>query len=141
MTAKGQIKPLLVVDNLSTFLPTPKGYVHAVDGVSFVLEPGTTLGLVGESGCGKTMTAYSVMGLLPRNAVVAKESKIEFRGLNLIGLPGSQLRQILGNDIAIIFQDPMLSLNPVIKVGRQITEVLIHHLQIDKPTRKHTGSL
>ena len=140
MTAKGQIKPLLVVDNLSTFLPTPKGYVHAVDGVSFVLEPGTTLGLVGESGCGKTMAAYSVMGLLPRNAVVAKESKIEFRGLNLIGLPGSQLRQILGNDIAMIFQDPMLSLNPVIKVGRQITEVLIHHLQIDKPTARDRAS-
>ena len=132
MTAKGQIKPLLEVDNLRTFLQTPKGHLHAVDGVSFALEPGKTLGLVGESGCGKTMTAYSLMGLLPWNAVVSRETTVVFRGLNLVGLPGTQLRQILGKDIAMIFQDPMVSLNPVIKVGQQIAEVLIHHLKIGK---------
>ena len=132
MTAKGQIKPLLVVDNLRTLLPTPKGHVHAVDGISFALEPGKTLGLVGESGCGKTMTAYSLMGLLPREAVVSRETTVEYRGQNLAGLPRAQLRRILGKDIAMIFQDPTVSLNPVIKVGQQIAEVLIHHLKIGK---------
>ena len=132
MTARGQVKPLLAVDNLRAYLPTPKGYVQAVDGVSFVLEPGKTLGLVGESGCGKTMTAYSLMGLLPRNTVVSKETVIEFRGQNLVGLPAARLRRILGKDIAMIFQDPTVSLNPVIKVGHQVAEVLIHHLNMSK---------
>ena len=136
MTASGRTNPLLKVENLRAFLPTPNGDVHAVDGVSFVLESGRTLGLVGESGCGKTMTAYSIMGLLPRHAEVPGETRVEFHGQNLIGLPGSQLRQILGKDIAMIFQDPTLSLNPVLKVGRQITEVLIHHLHIDKPAAR-----
>ena len=132
MSAKWQMNPLLAVENLHAFLPTPKGQVHAVDGVSFVLEPGKTLGVVGESGCGKTMTAYSLMGLLPRNAIISPETTIEFRGKDLIGLTGSQLRRILGKDMAMIFQDPMISLNPVIKLGRQITEVLRHHLKMEK---------
>ena len=142
MSAKGQIKPLLAVENLHTFLPTPEGQVHAIDGISFVLEPGKTLGVVGESGSGKTMTAYSLMGLLPRNAIISPETTIEFLGHNLVGLAGSQLRRILGKDIAMIFQDPMTSLNPVIKVGQQITEVLGHHLQMDKQTaREHATEL
>ena len=124
MIASGRANPLLMVENLRTFLPTPKGFAHAVDGISFILEPGRTLGLVGESGCGKTMTAYSVMSLLPRNAVVAKESTIEFRGQNLVGLPGAQLRRILGKDIAMIFQDAAASLNPVRKIGKTISEPL-----------------
>ena len=132
MSIKRQINPLLAVENLHAFLPTPKGQVHAVDGVSFALEPGKTLGVVGESGSGKTMTAYSLMGLLPRNALIPPETRIEFLGQNLVGLARSQLRRILGRDIAMIFQDPMISLNPVIKVGKQITEVLRHHLQMDK---------
>ena len=132
MSAYGQTNQLLLVENLRTFLPTPAGCVHAVDGISFVLEPGKTLGLVGESGCGKTMTAYAVMGLLPRKAVIDRESTIKFRGRNLVDLPDSQMRRILGHDMAMVFQDPMSSLNPVVKVGRQIVEVLIHHLKIDK---------
>ncbi len=132
MMAKAHITPLLVVENLRTFVRTPKGDVHAVDGVSFTLNPGKTLGVVGESGCGKTMMARSLMGLLPRNAVMPPETTIEFLRQSMLGLPGPQLRRILGKDIAMIFQDPMISLNPVIKVGKQITEVLTHHLQIDK---------
>jgi peptide/nickel transport system ATP-binding protein len=132
MSANGQIKPILAVENLHTYLSTPKGQVHTVDGVSFALEPGKTLGVVGESGCGKTMMAYSLMGLLPRNATMSAETTIEFLGQNLVGLARSQLRRILGRDIAMIFQDPMTSLNPVIKVGKQITEVLRHHLQMNK---------
>jgi ABC-type dipeptide/oligopeptide/nickel transport system ATPase component len=124
MIASGRANPLLMVENLHAFLPTPKGFAHAVDGISFILEPGRTLGLVGESGCGKTMTAYSVMSLLPRNAVVAKESAIEFRGQNLVGLPGAQLRRILGKDIAMIFQDAAAYLNPVRKIGKTISEPL-----------------
>jgi len=130
--AKRQIKPLLAVENLHTFVPTTKGQVHAVDGVSFVLEPGKTLGVVGESGCGKTMTAYSIMNLLPRGTVISPETTIEFLGQNLVGLPRPQLRRILGKNITMIFQDPMTSLNPVIKIGKQISEVLVHHLQMDK---------
>jgi oligopeptide/dipeptide ABC transporter ATP-binding protein len=132
MMAKRQIKPLLAVENLHTFVPTTKGQVHAVDGVSFVLKPGKTLGVVGESGCGKTMTAYSIMNLLPRGTVISPETTIEFLGQNLVGLPRPQLRRILGKNITMIFQDPMTSLNPVIKIGKQISEVLVHHLQMDK---------
>ena len=132
MIAKAHNTPLLAVENLQTLVPTPGGLVHAVDGVSFALEPGKTLGVVGESGCGKTMMARSVMGLLPRNAIMPPETRIEFLGENLVGLAGPQMRQILGKDIAMIFQDPMLSLNPVIKVGKQISEVLTHHLQMDR---------
>ena len=132
MMAKRQIKSLLAVENLHTFVPTNRGQVHAVDGVSFVLEPGKTLGVVGESGCGKTMTAYSIMNLLPRGTVISPETTIEFLGQNLVGLPRPQLRRILGKNITMIFQDPMTSLNPVIKIGKQISEVLVHHLQMDK---------
>ena len=139
MTEKAHITPLLAVENLRTLIPTRGGRVHAVDGVSFALEPGKTLGVVGESGCGKTMMARSIMGLLPRNAIMPPETRIEFLGKNLVGLPGSQMRLLLGKDIAMIFQDPMLSLNPVIKVGRQITEVLHHHLKMDKPAARDRG--
>ena len=139
MTAKAHITPLLAVENLRMLVPTPGGRVHAVDGVSFALEPGKTLGVVGESGCGKTMMARSIMGLLPRNAIVPPETCIEFLGQNLVGLPGPQMRHILGKDLAMIFQDPMLSLNPVIKVGRQISEVLHHHLKMNKPAARDRG--
>jgi oligopeptide/dipeptide ABC transporter ATP-binding protein len=132
MMAKARITPLLAVENLRALVPTPGGLVHAVDGVSFALEPGKTLGVVGESGCGKTMMARSLMGLLPRNTVMPPETTIEFLGQSMLGLPGPHLRRILGKDIAMIFQDPMISLNPVIKVGKQIAEVLTHHLQMDK---------
>ena len=142
MMAKGPIQSLLAVENLSVVLPTPRGIVQAVDRVSLVLEAGQTLGLVGESGCGKTMTAYSIMGLLPHNARVPKSTAIRFRGQNLVDLPGAGLRRLLGKDIAMIFQDPMTSLNPVMPIGRQITEVLCHHLKMDQtPARKRAVAL
>ncbi|MGD9176123.1 MAG: ATP-binding cassette domain-containing protein, partial [Desulfobacterales bacterium] len=140
MIAKAHKKPLLKVENLRTYVPTSKGRVHAVDGISFVLEPGKTLGVVGESGCGKTMTAYSLMDLLPRGAIMSPQTTIQFLGQNLVNLPRPQLRQILGKDIAMIFQDPMTSLNPVIKIGQQISEVLIHHLQMDKQAARDRAS-
>ena len=80
-------RPLLAVVNLSAYLPSPKGYVRAVDGVSFTLEPGKTLGLVGESGCGKSMLARALMGLLPKGAIVAEDSAVKFKGKNLLALP------------------------------------------------------
>jgi peptide/nickel transport system ATP-binding protein len=142
MIAEAHKKPLLKVENLCTYVPTPKGRVHAVDGISFILEHGKTLGVVGESGCGKTMTAYSLMDLLPRGATMSPQTTIKFLGQNLINLPRPQLRKILGKDIAMIFQDPMTSLNPVIKIGQQISEVLVHHLQLDKQVaRDRAGEL
>lgn len=123
---------LLSVENLSVILQTPQGEVPVVDDVSFTLERGKTLGLVGESGCGKTMTAYALMALLPRKARVSETTAIRFQKQNLAGMKGAGLRQLLGKDIAMVFQDPMTSLNPVMTIGRQITEVLRHHLKLDQ---------
>ena len=96
MTANAHMRPLLAIENLHTLLPTPGGLVHAVDGVSLTLKSGKTLGVVGESGCGKTMMARSIMGLLPRNAVMPPETRINFMGNNLVDLPEPQIRRILG---------------------------------------------
>jgi peptide/nickel transport system ATP-binding protein len=136
MTAAVRKKPLLSVQNVHAFLSTLRGSIRVVDGISFILEHGKTLGLVGESGCGKSMLARTLMGLLPQATVVGQDATIEFRGQNLLKLPAKQLRRIIGKDMAMVFQDPMTSLNPVIKVGHQITEVLIHHLRIDKQTAR-----
>lgn len=132
MIAEDRKKPLMAVNNLHAFLPNHRGYVRAVDGISFTLERGKTLGLVGESGCGKSMLARAIMGLLPQDTVVGQDATIQFQGQNLLRLPSKQLRRIIGKDMAMIFQDPMTALNPVIKVGQQIAEVLIHHLRVDK---------
>src|SRR5229473_2606495 len=106
---------LLEVRNLSTHFPTREGLVRAVDGVSFYLDRGELLGLVGESGCGKSMTALSIMRLIaPPGRIVGGE--IDFDGRNLLKLSDSEMREIRGNDIAMIFQDPMTSLNPVFTV-------------------------
>src|SRR4030095_14855646 len=114
---------LLEVNNLRTYFQTRAGLVRAVDGVSFYLEGGELLGLVGESGCGKSITALSIMRLVgPPGKIVAGE--IVFDGRNLLTLSDSEMRQIRGDDIAMIFQDPMTSLNPVFTVGEQIAEAL-----------------
>jgi len=136
MIAEDRKKPLMAVNNLHAFLPNYRGYVRAVDGISFTLERGKTLGLVGESGCGKSMLARAIMGILPQDTVVGQDATIEFQGRNLLRLPSKQLRRIIGKDMAMIFQDPMTALNPVIKVGQQIAEVLIHHLKVDKQTAR-----
>ncbi|MEV0587805.1 ABC transporter ATP-binding protein [Nonomuraea sp. NPDC050310] len=100
--------------------------VRAVDKVSFSVAPGETVGLVGESGCGKSVTSLAIMGLLPKRGVRLGGS-ISFDGTELIGLPQDKLRRMRGRDLAMVFQDPMTSLNPVIPIGTQVTEVLVRH--------------
>ena len=122
---------LLEVKDLQTHFPTRTGLVRAVDGVSFYLQRGELLGLVGESGCGKSMTALSIMRLVaPPGKIVGGE--ILFEGKDLIKLPESEMRQLRGDDIAMIFQDPMTSLNPVFTVGEQIAEALRLHRKLSR---------
>jgi peptide/nickel transport system ATP-binding protein len=115
---------LLQVEELSCGFHTEDGYQRVVDGVSFALEPGATLGLVGESGCGKTVTALAVMGLLPRPAGVLESGRILVNGQNLAALKPDQLRQFRGRQLGMIFQEPMTALNPVHTIGRQVLETL-----------------
>ncbi len=118
---------LLSVSGLSvTFSSRGRAPVHAVDGVSLDVEPGATVGLVGESGCGKSVTALAIMGLLPKRAVEVMGS-VRFSGDELLGRSEREMRAIRGRDMAMVFQDPLSSLNPVLTVGRQITEVLERH--------------
>ncbi|SEK57616.1 ABC transporter ATP-binding protein [Streptacidiphilus jiangxiensis] len=119
--------PLLEVSNLTTHIRTRRGVVRAVDGVSFTLEEGETLGLVGESGCGKSMTGLSVMGLLPRGGSIVGDSSVRLGGRELVGLPESDLRRVRGNEIAMVFQDPMSALDPTKTIGHQVAESVLLH--------------
>jgi oligopeptide/dipeptide ABC transporter ATP-binding protein len=123
--------PVLEVSDLKTAFETERGLVRAVDGVSFSLRRGQTLGIVGESGCGKSVLSRSILRLLPRRNVVASGS-IRLDGQELSDLSVRSMRNIWGKDVALVFQDPMASLNPVLKVGRQITESLRHHLNLSR---------
>lgn len=125
-------KLLLEVDNLQTHFHGFDGVAKAVDGVSFNLSRGETLGLVGESGCGKSVTALSIMRLIqdPPGKIVG--GKIVFDGTNLLQLSPGQMRSIRGNRISMIFQEPMTSLNPVYTIGEQIGEVFVNHLNCGK---------
>ncbi|MBT4491033.1 MAG: ABC transporter ATP-binding protein [Rhodospirillaceae bacterium] len=131
--------PLLQVENLHTHFMTDRGLVRAVDGVSFTLKQGVTMGLVGESGCGKTILCRTLMGLLPPSAKISETARILFNGQDLRGLSEKELREIRGRDVAMIFQDPMTSLNPVMKVGAQISETLIYHLGTSKREARERG--
>ena len=123
--------PLLEVRDLKTYFRTPRGVVRAVDGVSFTVDPGSTLGIVGESGSGKTVLSRSIMGLLPkRNTII--EGEVIFDGRDLRKLRNRELRDVWGEEIAMVFQDPMTSLNPVMRIGPQITETIRHHLRKTK---------
>ena len=117
---------LLEVENLQTHFRTPEGVTRAVDGVSLKLEAGETLAIVGESGCGKSVTAMSILRLIAQPPGKIAGS-IRFQGRNLLDLSEREMRSIRGNDISMIFQEPMTSLNPVLTVGRQITETLALH--------------
>ena len=117
--------PLLEVGNLSVRLHTQRGMAQAVRNVSFALERGETLGLIGESGCGKSITALSLIGLLPENAQV--DGSIRFDGRQLVGQPDGTLRQLRGDRIGMIFQEPMTALNPVHSIGAQVAEPLRLH--------------
>lgn len=122
---------LLEVIDLKTHFPTREGLVRAVDGVSFHLDRGELLGVVGESGCGKSMTALSIMRLIaPPGKIVSGEIRFEDR--DLLKLSQSEMREVRGNDIAMIFQDPMTSLNPVFTVGEQIAEALRLHRKLSR---------
>jgi peptide/nickel transport system ATP-binding protein len=128
---------LLEVRDVKTGFETDRGLVRAVDGVSFSLERGKTLGVVGESGCGKSVLSRSIMGLLPRNAV--REGSIVFEGREIGDVRASVMRGYWGTQMAMVFQDPMTSLNPVMKVGKQITESLRHHLDVSKDFANETA--
>jgi peptide/nickel transport system ATP-binding protein len=123
------VAPLLEIDDLRTEIKLREGVVHAVDGVSMHVEPGETLGIVGESGCGKTMTALSIMKLLPTGGSVAGGS-IKLNGVDLAGLSEEQMRRIRGDEIGMIFQDPLTSLNPTMTVGKQIAEAVRLHREV-----------
>ncbi len=124
-------EPLLRVENLRTHFFTRDGVVRAVDGVSFHVDPGETLAIVGESGCGKSVTSLSILRLLPTPPAKIVEGRIDFAGRNLVELPEPEMRKIRGNEISMIFQEPMTSLNPVLTIGRQITETLRVHRGMD----------
>ncbi|MEX0638618.1 MAG: ABC transporter ATP-binding protein [Burkholderiales bacterium] len=128
--------PLLEIRELKTHFFTRDGVVRAVDGVSCRLDPGETLAVVGESGCGKSVTALSILRLIasPPGRIVGGE--VLFNGRNLLELPDAEMRRIRGNEISMIFQEPMTSLNPVLTIGRQIAETLVLHQGMD---RKHAA--
>ena len=123
---------LLSVQDLAVRFRTEDGTVHAVNRVSFDLEAAETLAIVGESGCGKSATSLAIMGLLPRSHASIAAGRIRFAGTELVGLPESRMREIRGRDISMVFQDPMTSLNPVLTIGRQLTEALTAHKRLAK---------
>ena len=118
---------ILALEDLHTHFFTDVGVARAVDGVSYEIRRGKTLGVVGESGCGKSVTALSIMGLVPRPPGRIVGGAIKFKGTDLTKLSSESLRKLRGNDIAMIFQEPMTSLNPVYTVGDQITEGILNH--------------
>ncbi|HEY7706929.1 MAG TPA: ABC transporter ATP-binding protein, partial [Gaiellaceae bacterium] len=126
---------LLEVNDLKTHFRTDDGIVKAVDGVNFSVEKGKTLGIVGESGCGKSVTCLTIMGLNNRRNTITSGEAL-FNGEDLLTMKQSRLREIRGNDIAMIFQDPMTSLNPVHTVGRQLVEAILLHRDVTKKTAK-----
>jgi peptide/nickel transport system ATP-binding protein len=126
---------LLEVRDLRTHFRTDDGIVKAVDGVSFQVEKGKTLGIVGESGSGKSVTCLTIMGLNPKKTAITTGEAL-FNGENLIGMSSKQLREIRGNDIAMIFQDPMTSLNPVHSIGKQLVEAVQLHQDVSKRKAK-----
>jgi oligopeptide/dipeptide ABC transporter ATP-binding protein len=124
---------LLTVENLRTYFNTDAGVARAVDGVSFAVDEGEVLGIVGESGCGKSVTSLSIMRLIPQPpGEIVKGSSIRFKGKELLDLDEAGMRDVRGNDIAMIFQEPMTSLNPVFPVGEQIAETLRVHRGMSK---------
>ncbi|WP_326550012.1 ABC transporter ATP-binding protein [Micromonospora sp. NBC_01813] len=134
---------LLDVDELAvTFARRGQRTVHAVDGVSFSVDAGEVTGLVGESGCGKSVTSLAIMGLLPPGKGVQVRGKADFDGTDLLQLGSRALRDVRGRDVAMIFQDPLSSLNPVVPIGVQVTEVLVRHRGMrGEPARKEAADL
>jgi len=124
---------LLDIQDLETQFRTPEGVVHAVNGVSFILKEGETLGVVGESGCGKSVTMLSMLRLIPSPPGKVIRGKALYRGRDLLAMSNDEIRDIRGAQISMIFQDPMTSLNPVLTIERQMTESLELHLSMTRP--------
>ena len=122
-----KLQPLLCVEDLRTYIDTEAGTARAVDGISFSLLPGKTLAIVGESGCGKTVTALSILRLMPEPPARIASGSIRFNGRDILKLNADELRHLRGGDIAMIFQDPAMSLNPVFTIGDQISEAISLH--------------
>jgi len=134
--------PLLEVKGLKTQFFTQDGVVKAVDGVSFYVNEGETLGIVGESGCGKSVSVLSVMRLIPQPPGKIVDGEVLFDGRDLLKVSDDEIRKVRGNKIAMIFQDPMTSLNPVLTIGRQIGEALELHMGMNKKeSRKRSAEL
>ncbi len=124
--------PLLEVRDLAIEFDTEKGRVRAVNGVSFDVAPGDTLGIVGESGCGKTVTSLALLGLVPSPPGRIVGGSIRLAGRDIVGLSDAEMRDVRGRDVSMIFQEPMTALNPVFSVGSQMTEVLRRHKQLTR---------
>ena len=124
---RNEVEPLIETVDLRTHFRTPRGIASAVDGISIQIRRGQSLGVVGESGSGKTVLSRSMMGLLPRNGVI-REGSVRYGGKEIGGRTPKEMREVWGREMAMIFQDPMTSLNPVMKVGKQVTESLRLHL-------------
>jgi peptide/nickel transport system ATP-binding protein/oligopeptide transport system ATP-binding protein len=122
--------PLLEIDRLAVSFPAEGGRVRVVDRVQLALAPGETLALVGESGCGKSITALAIMRLVPRPGLIEPESRIRFAGRDLLSLPVTEMRNVRGGKIGMIFQEPMTSLNPVTTVGVQVEEAILLHARV-----------
>lgn len=128
-------QPILTVRNLRTYFYTEDGIVKAVDGVDFEVFQGETLGIVGESGCGKSVTSLSILRILDEKGKIV-EGSIVFDGNDLTKIPEESMRKIRGKDIAMIFQEPMVALNPVFTIGEQIVEAIVLHQKVDETTAK-----
>src|SRR5512143_1571241 len=126
------MEKLLQIRDLRTYFFTLSGVVRAVDGVSFDLAPGETLGLVGESGCGKSVTALSIMRILPEPAGRIAGGSILFRGKDLTDLPEKEMEKVRGEKIAMVYQEPMTALNPAFTIGDQLGEVFRFHQGVGK---------
>jgi oligopeptide/dipeptide ABC transporter ATP-binding protein len=131
---------LLTVEDLSVTLPGPEGPLTIVDGVSYSVEPGTVFGVAGESGSGKTISALALLGLLPLGATV--EGKALYEGRNLLALSKRELRDVRGREIAMVFQDPLTALHPMMSIGRQLSEHMRRHLGLSRQAaRRRAGDL
>jgi len=132
-----KVEPILKVNNLAVDFTTDKGTVRAIDGISFEVMPGETLAIVGESGCGKSVSSLSIIGLVPSPpGKIVEGSSIKFNDRELVGLSESEYRKVRGNDISMIFQEPMTALNPVLKISTQMIDVIRLHNKMSKAEAK-----